>query len=102
MAVMKDVPTGSDSPASISREEFELFLQVLTHEIRNRLSGISLEAADLAEQAGPQADGARIQQQVQDCSAFLKKVRDILGPEGAGMKQMSLAEFTRRLKERSL
>ncbi len=91
-----------DAPAPISREEFEQFLQALTHEIRNRLSGIALEAADLAEQGGPEIDGSRLQQQVQDCSAFLKKVRECLGPDGSESEKMSLADFTKKLKERSL
>ncbi len=91
-----------NEPPMVSREEFEQFLQALTHEIRNRLSGIALEAADLTEQAGPEIDGSRLQQQVQDCSAFLKKVRECLGPDGAESAKMTLADFTRKLKERSL
>jgi signal transduction histidine kinase len=94
-------PTPSTGLAPVSREEFEQFLQALTHEIRNRLSGISLEAADLAEQGGPEIDGSRLQQQVQDCSAFLRKVRETLTPDGADAK-ISLADFTKKLKERSL
>ena len=90
------------NPAPISREEFEHFLQALTHEIRNRLSGIALEAADLTEQAGAQVDANRLQQQVQDCSAFLKKVRELATPEEADAEQVSLAEVVKRLKERSL
>ncbi len=86
--------------AQLSREEFEQFLQALTHEIRNRLSGIALEAADLAEQAGTQVDASRLQRQVQECSALLKKVRELAGSEGT--ERVALAEVIKRLKERSL
>ncbi len=41
------------APGPVPREEFEHFLVALTHEIRNRLNGIALEAADIAELAGP-------------------------------------------------
>ena len=95
-------PTHRAEAATVSREEFEQFLHALTHDIRNRLNGIALEAADLAEQAGPQADAGRLQQQVQDCSAFLKKVRDLLAPDGTAAEKMALADFVRKLKERSL
>ena len=98
---MKD-SSDQNKPAALSREEFDQFLSVLTHEIRNRLSGISLEAADLAEQAGSEVDGARLQQQVQDCAAFLKKVRESLSPDGAETKRMALPEFIKKVKERSL
>jgi signal transduction histidine kinase len=84
----------------ISPEELELFVQALTHEIRNRLSGISLEAADLAEQAGNQVDAHRLQQQVQECSAFLKKVREMISADAA--EKLPLAEVTKKLKERTL
>ena len=98
---MKELlPTNRQEVASISREEFEQFLQALTHEIRNRLSGIALEAADLAEQAGAQADASRLQKQVQECAAFLKKVRELATSEGT--EPVTLAEVIRRLKERSL
>jgi len=101
MEAMKEpLPTIRDDSTAVSREELELFVQALTHEIRNRLSGISLEAADLAEQAGTQIDANRLQQQVQDCSAFLKKVRELVSPDGA--EKMALAEVVKRLKERSL
>jgi signal transduction histidine kinase len=86
----------------VSREDFELFLQALTHEIRNRLSGISLEAADLSEQAGAQIDARRLQQQVQDCSAFLRKVRDSVASDGTGPDEIPLAELIKKLKDHSL
>jgi hypothetical protein len=85
-------------PPAISREEFEAFLLAFTHEIRNRLNGIALEAADLAEQAGPPADAARLQQQVQDCSAFLKKVRDSLAPDDPRAEKAALADFVKKVR----
>jgi signal transduction histidine kinase len=89
-----------DETVAVPREEFELFLGALTHEIRNRLNSIALEAADLAEQAGPPADAMRLQQYVQDCSAFLKKVRETLAPDDPHAEKMALAEFVKRLRER--
>jgi len=86
----------------VSQQELDQFLHALTHEIRNRLSGIALEAADLAEQAGTQVDASRLQQQVQDCSAFLKKVRELVSLEGGETGKLSLAEAAKKLKERSL
>jgi len=91
--------SGSQDPNYLPREEFESFLNALTHEIRNRLSGIALEAADLAEQAGPPADAMRLQQHVQDCSAFLKKVRETLAPDDAHAKKADLAAFVKELRE---
>jgi signal transduction histidine kinase len=87
-------------PNAVPREEFERFLSALTHEIRNRLNSIALEAADLAEQAGPPADAMRLQQYVQDCSAFLKKVRETLAPDDPNADKMALGEFVKRLRER--
>jgi signal transduction histidine kinase len=87
-------------PVMVPRDEFEQFLGALTHEIRNRLNSIALEAADLAEQAGPPADAMRLQQYVQDCSAFLKKVRETLAPDDPHAEKMALAEFVKRLRER--
>jgi signal transduction histidine kinase len=91
-------PSG-EGPVPVPREEFEQFINVLTHEIRNRLSGIALEAADLAEQAGPPADAMRLQQHVQDCSAFLKKVRETLAPDDSHAKKVDLAAFIKELRE---
>lgn len=91
--------SGSQDPDYVSREEFESFLTALTHEIRNRLSGISLEAADLAEQAGPPADATRLQEHVQDCSAFLKKVRENLAPDDPHAGKISLPDFVKKLRE---
>ena len=86
---------------AVPREEFERFLNALTHEIRNRLNSIALEAADLAEQAGPPADAMRLQQYVQDCSAFLKKVRETLAPDDAHAQKVSLSDFVKKLRERN-
>ncbi len=90
--------SGSQDPNHIPREEFEHFLNALTHAIRNRLNGIALEAADLAEQAGPRADATRLQQQVQDCSAFLKKVRERLAPDDPHAKKAALPAFVKELR----
>lgn len=92
-------PPSQTSP-SVSGDEFENFLVVFTHEIRNRLNAIALEAADLAEQAGPQADAIRLQQQIQDCSAFLKNVREMLVPDDPKVQKMALADFVKKLRER--
>ncbi len=87
------------SPDGITREEFEKFLQAFTHEIRNQLNGIALEAADLAEQAGPTADSTQIQGHIQACSKFLKAVRDALAPSAAGQPGMTPAELIKKWKE---
>jgi signal transduction histidine kinase len=86
-------------PNQLPREEFEHFLNALTHEIRNRLNSIALEAADLAEQAGPPADATRLQEHVQDCSAFLKKVRETCAPDDAHAPKVALSDFVKKLRE---
>jgi signal transduction histidine kinase len=86
--------------SAVPREEFERFLHVLTHEIRNQLNGIALEVADLAEQAGPQADSSRLQQQIQECSVFLKKIRETLAPDDPTAEKVALGDFTKKLRER--
>jgi signal transduction histidine kinase len=85
-----------------TRAEFDEFLQAFTHEIRNRLNGISLEAADLAEQVGEAADAARLQGSVRECAALLKAVRDLLVPEDPATPPLSLAEVSARLRARKL
>jgi len=103
MIAMKEAPIPSPGDTTaVTRAELELFLQALAHEIRNRLSGISLEAADLAEQSGPQIDASRLQQQIQDCAALLKKVRELVAVDDAGAVKISLADVTKKLKDRSL
>ena len=87
-------------PSAVPREEFEAFINALTHEIRNRLNSIALEAADLAEQAGPPADATRLQQHVQDCSTYLKKVREALAPDDAHTNTVALSEFVKKLREK--
>ncbi len=86
-------------PLVIPREEFEKFLVALTHDIRNKLNSIALEAADLAEQTDGQVDGTRLQQYVQDCSAFLKNVRQTLAPDDPNAEKMNLPEFVQHLRE---
>ena len=92
----------SQDTNQLPRAEFELFLNALTHEIRNRLNSIALEAADLAEQAGPPADATRLQQYVQDCSAFLKKVRETLASDDSRAKKVALSAFVKELREQRL
>jgi signal transduction histidine kinase len=87
-------------PSAVPREEFEDFIHALTHEIRNKLNSIALEAADLAEQAAPAADASRLQQLVQDCSTYLKKIRDTLAPDESHTDTVALREFVKRLREK--
>jgi len=87
-------------PTAVPREEFEAFVIALTHDIRNRLNSIALEAADLAEQAGPPADGTRLQQCVQDCSAYLKTIRETLAPDESHTKTVALTEFVKKLRQK--
>jgi len=94
-------PSQPDPPATVPREEFERFLLVFTHEIRNRLNVIALEAADLTEQAGPSVDAARLQQQIQECSAFLKKVRQALAPDDPRAEKAALAGCIEKMRERA-
>ena len=96
---MNPPASSSPDPNHLPREEIEHFLNALTHEIRNRLNSIALEAADLAEQAGPPADATRLQQHVQDCSAFLKKVRETLAPDDPHAKKVALSAFVKELRE---
>ena len=91
--------SGSHDSNQLPREEFEHFLNALTHEIRNRLNSIALEAADLAEQAGPPADATRLQEHVQHCSAFLKKVRETWAPDDSQAKKVPLADFVKEVRE---
>ncbi len=97
---MTSPAAGRSNPAPVPREEFEAFINALTHEIRNRLNSIALEAADLAEQAGPPADATRLQQHVQNCSAFLKKVRETWASDDANGEKVPLSDFVKRLRER--
>lgn len=94
-----DAPHDPKPSPTVPRKEFELFLSALTHEMRNRLNGIALEAADLAEQVGSQADATRLQRQIQDCSAFLKKVRETLAPDDPQAEKVALADFVKKLRE---
>lgn len=85
--------------AVVPREEFEQFLLAFTHEIRNRLNSIALEAVDLAEQAGEQADASRLQQQIQNCSALLKTVREALASDDPQAERVALADFTKQWRK---
>jgi signal transduction histidine kinase len=85
-------------PLVIPREEFEKFLVALTHDIRNKLNSIALEAADLSEQADGQVDGSRLQQYVQEGSGFLKNVRQTLAPDDPNAEKMNLPEFIQQLR----
>ena len=87
-------------PSAVPREEFEAFIHALTHDIRNRLNSIALEAADLAEQAGPPADATRLQQYVQDCSAYLKKFAKRSRPMTSHTETVALTEFVKKLREK--
>jgi len=89
----------ADDTLVIPREEFERFLVALTHDIRNKLNGIALEAADLSEQADGQIDATRLQQYVQDCSGFLKRIRESLAPEDPRVEKMNLLDFVQGLRE---
>jgi len=89
----------SRNPAPVPRAEFEQFINALTHEIRNRLNSIALEAADLAELAGPPADATRLQQHVQHCSAFLKRIRETLAPDDSHTNTVVLSEFVKKFRE---
>jgi signal transduction histidine kinase len=100
---LKITPTMNLSASDdLNREEFGKFLQALTHEIRNRLNSITLEATDLAEQAGPGADASRLQGQIQECSAFLKEVRELLAPEAPQKATITPAELVKKWRERKM
>jgi signal transduction histidine kinase len=85
---------------ALSRAEFDEFLQLFTHELRNRLNGIALEAADLAEQVGDTADASRLQERVRDCAELLKTVREMVTPEAPQVKPLSVAEAMAKLRGR--
>ncbi|MEJ0000028.1 MAG: hypothetical protein WDO13_13165 [Verrucomicrobiota bacterium] len=95
-----DLPAALRTPSAVPREEFEKFIIAMTHEIRNKLNTIALEAADLAEQAGPPADASRLQQHVQECSAYLKKIRETLAPDDSHTDNRRPEQFVQRLREK--
>jgi hypothetical protein len=66
-----------------TRRQWESLLLGWTHEIRNRLNGISLEAADLAEMSGGELDAAPLHQRVQEAAKLLAELREqlVLPPE---------------------
>jgi signal transduction histidine kinase len=88
--------------APVSREEFEEFLHFFTHEVRNRLNAIGLEAADLAEQMDDSAKAMRLQMQVRECAAFLKAAREILSPDDPEAEHATLTAAIARLRSQKL
>jgi len=84
----------------ITSAEFEEFINLFTHELRNRLNMVSLEASDLAEQLeDSEMDAGRLQKRVQDCSEFLRCLRDQLAPENPAHRR-PLSEITAGLRAR--
>ena len=90
-----------NAPDALTREEFDEFLHVFTHDIRNQLNSIALEAADFAEQAGTGADASRLQRQIQECSAFLKGVRDLLASDSPQKGKIPPAEMLKKWREQN-
>jgi signal transduction histidine kinase len=84
--------------APLSRAEFEEFLHFFTHEVRNRLNAIGLEAADLAEQMDDSSKALRLQSQVRECAAFLKAAREILSPDDPEADRATLTAAIARLR----
>jgi signal transduction histidine kinase len=102
MRILASMNSFPSNDAALSREEFDEFVNVFTHEIRNRLNAIGLEAADLAEQEEGAADIGRLEGRVRDCSAFLKVVRDLLVPDDPEAERLPLAEIIARVRARDL
>jgi signal transduction histidine kinase len=93
------MPESVASAAVVSRAEFDQFLHLFTHELRNRLNVLSLEAADLAEQWEGTVDLSRLQARIRECSAILKEVRVLTSPpENAHVETLSLTEIIERLR----
>jgi signal transduction histidine kinase len=88
--------------APLSREEFEEFLHFFTHEVRNRLNAIGLEAADLAEQMDDSSKALRLQTQVRECATFLKAARDLLSPDDPEAEHLTLTAAMARLRGQKL
>jgi hypothetical protein len=84
--------------SELSRADFDEFINVFTHEIRNRLNAVSLEVADLSEQGGINA--ARLEQRVRDCAAYLKTVRELVTPDDPAAEKRSLTEIVAMLRAR--
>jgi signal transduction histidine kinase len=89
-------------PTDLSRAEFEEFLHFFTHEVRNRLNAIGLEAADLAEQMDDSSKALRLQSQVRECAAFLKAAREILSPDDPEADRATLTAAIARLRAQKL
>jgi signal transduction histidine kinase len=93
-------PASSPPADALTRAEFDEFLQLFTHELRNRLNGIALEAADLAEQVEDAADASRLQGRVRECAELLRTVREMLTPEDPEARPLSVAEAMVKLRGR--
>ena len=96
----------SDSSAlapvsSVSREEFDEFLNLFSHELRNRLNVLSLETADLAEQWEGTVDLSPLQERIRECTALLREVRALRLPGEEETSGNSLAEMIERLRRLS-
>ncbi len=85
-------------PTDLPRAEFEEFLHFFTHEVRNRLNAIGLEAADLAEQMDDSSKALRLQIQVRECAAFLKTARELLSPDDPEAEHLTLPAAIARLR----
>ena len=84
---------------SVSREEFDEFLNLFSHELRNRLNVLSLEAADLAEQWEGTVDLSPLQARIRECSALLREVRVLRLPgEDSSLENLTLAGMIARLR----
>ena len=87
-------------PSPVPRVVFEAFIETVTHEVRNYLNNISLEATLLREQSEPKLDIAKLQGYVQGCAAYLKNVRDSLAPEDTHTQTVELGQFVKKLREK--
>lgn len=92
----------SKSNDLLSREEFDEFLNIFTHEIRNRLNMVGLEASDLAEQLEDSIDISRLQRRVRDCSELLKIVRDLAVPDDPTAAKLPLGTIIEKIRARDV
>jgi hypothetical protein len=59
-----------------------------------------LEATLLREQAETPLDITRLQGYVQECSAYLKNIRETLAPEDTHTQTVDLSKFVKGLREK--